>query len=89
MIVTYLQKSEITAKRRTTTPRYNRSSAVLPTMWQIKMNDKRWRRVYVECGREAASPYIIFQCKKLFLGSYFLNRFGLTTDHNNLIGRLL
>lgn len=72
-MITYLDASTVIAKRQTKTP-HNRSrsgyGSKLPTSWQIQLQDKRWRRVYVICFSNSGSAYICTKAGNLFLGSY-------------------
>ena len=73
MSVTYLDPAHVVGKRQTKTP-HNRSrsgyGSKLPTSWELQLQDKRWRRVYVFQYSNAGSAYILVKGKKLFLGSY-------------------
>jgi hypothetical protein len=72
-MITYLDPAQVTATRQTPAPRnYSRDGygSKLPTTWQIKLQDKRWRRVYVICYSNCGSAYIKTKAGDLFLGSY-------------------
>jgi hypothetical protein len=71
--IQYLDPEQIIGKRKTKPPP-NRSrsgyGSKLPSQWQLQLQDKRWRRVYVIQYSNAGSAYILVNGKKLFLGSY-------------------
>lgn len=72
-MITYLDPKQVIAKRQTTPP-HNRSRSgygnKIPTSWELQLQDKRWRRVYVIQWSNAGSAYILVKGEKLFLGSY-------------------
>lgn len=72
-MVTYLDTKQVIGKRQTKAP-LNRSrsgyGSKLPTSWELQLQDKRWRRVYVIQYSNAGSAYILVKGEKLFLGSY-------------------
>jgi len=70
-MITYLDPKTVIAKRQTHTP-LSRSvyGSKEPTCWQLQLQDKRWRRVYVILWFNAAVPYILVKGEKVFLGSY-------------------
>lgn len=72
-MVTYLDATQVIGKRQTKTP-INRSRSgygnKLPTSWELQLQDKRWRRVYVIQWSNAGSAYILVKGEMLFLGSY-------------------
>jgi hypothetical protein len=69
----YLDTSRITAKRQGAPPP-NRSrsgyGSKIPSSWELCLDDKRWRRVYVVCWSNSGSAYVLVNGKRLFLGSY-------------------
>lgn len=71
--VTYLDPKQVIGTRQTKTPHTRSRSGYgskLPTSWQLQLQDKRWRRVYVILWSNSGSAYIITKSGKLFLGSY-------------------
>lgn len=72
-LVTYLDETRVTDKRQTKAP-LNRSRSgygnKIPSTWMLKLDGKRWHRVYIICFSNAGSAYILVKDERLFLGSY-------------------
>lgn len=71
--ITYLDPSRIMAKRNTEAPRHRSRTGYgnkLPTSWELQLDDKRWRRVYIVQWSNAGSPYVLVGGEVHFLGSY-------------------
>ena len=74
MAIVYLDPANVIDKRQTAVTPPNRSVTgygnKIPTSWQIKLKDKRWRRVYVICWSNSGSAYIKTKNGNEFLGSF-------------------
>lgn len=72
-MIEYLDPAEVLATRQTEPPP-NRSrtgyGSKLPTSWELRLKDKRWRRVYVVCWSNCGSAYVRCGGRNLFLGTY-------------------
>lgn len=66
--VDYLVPSTVIGKRQTYTPVRRSQGGGFPISWQIKLIDKRWRRVYVT-SYNSGLAYVRFDGKRLFLGN--------------------
>ena len=69
-MITYLDPKTVVAKRQTRTPLCPSTSGYLPTSWQIKLQDRRWRRVYIILWSNVGEAYILVKGERVFLGSY-------------------
>lgn len=69
----YLDPARVTAKRRSPPPP-NRSRTgygnKLPTSWELKLDDKRWHRVYVIQWSNLGTPYVLVKGERHLLGDY-------------------
>lgn len=71
--IEYLDPTLVIDKRETEPP-HNRSQTgygnKIVTSWELKLKDKKWRRVYVIQWSNSGSAYIIVGNKHLYLGGY-------------------
>lgn len=71
--ITYLDPARVTGKRNGTPPPSRSRTGYgnkIPTSWQLRLDDKRWRRVYVIQRSNAGSAYVLVGGEMHFLGSY-------------------
>ena len=71
--LTYLDPTKVLAVRMTPEPvNYSRTGYGnrLPTIWQIQLSDKRWRRVYVIQWSNAGTAYIRTKIGNVYLGTF-------------------
>lgn len=71
--IKYLDPANVIEKRQTKAPPNRRADGYgnkIPTSWELRLKDKRWRRVYVICWSNAGSAYVRVKGELLFLGTY-------------------
>lgn len=71
--ITYLDPARVTAKRQGTPPLSRSRTGYgnkLPTSWELRLDDKRWRRVYVVCWSNSGSAYVLVKGEPHYLGGY-------------------
>ena len=72
-MVTYLDTTRIIDKKHTDAP-LNRSrtgyGGKVPTTWLLRLDNKRWHRVYVRIWSNVGSAYILIQGQRHCLGPY-------------------
>lgn len=71
--IAYLDPARVTSKRLTEPP-HNRSrtgyGSRIPSSWLLRLDGKRWYRVYIVCWSNSGSAYVVSRGERLFLGAY-------------------
>lgn len=72
MAIQYLNPDRVTDKKQTNPP-INRSrtgyGSKIPTSWMVKLDGKRWHRVYCVIWSNIGSLYVCTKEGKLYLGN--------------------
>jgi len=71
--IQYLNPADVIEKRQSEAPRNRRADGYgnkIATSWELRLKDKRWRRVYVICWSNSGSAYVLVHGDLLFLGAY-------------------
>jgi hypothetical protein len=77
MTINYLDMATVRAARETDMPASRTRTGYgskLPTQWQVQLEDKRWRRVYLVIWSNSGTLYVLVAGKPQYIAGHEVHR---------------